>query len=135
MSDVVPVFSSAALAVMNRQTADPAAVSSYDVMSGGLHWSDEFDALTAQEKNTVLEGWAFRYLLGYRASITLGEERAEFRPVWEQVSEHAPNWPGLRPERWGENARRRLLAAQRGRPRCVEDLDELERELGPAGTT
>jgi hypothetical protein len=64
-----------------------------------------------------------RSLIAYRASITLGEERMEFRPVWEQVVNDAPHWPGLREERRGEGARRRLLAALRRQDRCLLELE------------
>jgi len=113
----VTLFPPAALAVLNCMPFDPEARGRYELMSGALIWPDEFPGVAIG---------ASRYLVAYRASITLGEERAEFRPVWDQVVQHAPDWPGLRPERRGEKARRRLLAAQRLSQPC---LDELERHL------
>jgi hypothetical protein len=126
----VPLFSAAALAVLDRQPFDPAARGSYEMMSGGLMWRDEFPEVGSPEWQLVAADWVYRYLIGYRASITLGEERAAFRPVWEQVVQMAPNWPGLREERRGDDARRRLSAARRSSKRC---LDEVARRLGLEG--
>jgi hypothetical protein len=120
------LFSPAALAILNGQQYDPAAKGSYELFSGGLMWPDETPDHGAPGRELLSLGLVYRYLIAYRADITLGEGRAEFRPVWEQVVQHAPNWPGLRPERRGEQARRWLLAAKRRADRC---LDELERRF------
>lgn len=122
----IPLFSETALAILDRHLYDPDARSSYELMSGGLIWSDEFPKLGSLEWAAVSPNWVYRYLIAYRASITLGVERMEFRPVWEQIMRQAPHWPGLRQERSGARARRRLLAAERRQARC---LDELERYL------
>src|SRR5437773_2111532 len=122
------LFSLEALAILDRQVYDPAAKGQYELMSGGLIWPDEFPELGSAEWKLVSPDWVYRFLIAYRAAITLGEERIEFRPVWEQVVRHAPNWPGLREDRRGERARRRLLAAKRQQTPCLE---ELERMLQP----
>jgi hypothetical protein len=124
----IELFSSAALAVLDRQPYDPAAKGKYELMSGGLIWGDEFPKCGSSEWELVRPAWVYRYLIAYRAALTLGEERAEFRAVWEQVVQHAPNWPGLRPERRGESARKRLLAAQRRQSRCLDDLERMMSE-------
>ena len=120
------LFSPAALEVLNSQQYDPAAKGAYELMSGGLMWPDEFPKPGAPGRDTVFAPWAYRFLIAARAAITLGDERTGFRPTWDQVVREAPNWPGLRPERWGEQARRRLLAAKRREAKC---FDELERRL------
>jgi hypothetical protein len=122
----IPLFSVTALAVLDRQAYNPAARGRYELMSGGLIWDDEFPSLGSPEWQTIKPIFVYRYLIAYRASITLGEERLDCRPVWEQVLRHAPNWPGLREDRRDERARRRLLAAKRREARC---LDELERHI------
>jgi hypothetical protein len=104
-------------------------------LSGALIWSDEFPRPSEPGGRTVWKGFAPRFLVAYRASITINEERVEFRPVWEQVIAEAPNWPGLRPERRGEKARHRHLAALRRESKCLEvlfkaeSLEDLERLL------
>jgi hypothetical protein len=40
--------------------------------------------------------WAFRFLMGYRASLIRGIPREELRPPWDQLLRE---WPGFRPER------------------------------------
>jgi hypothetical protein len=128
MSDAdVPLFTSAGLEVLNRRPYDPAARASYDILSGGLIWPDEFPRIGSPEWLVIAPRCAYRYLIAYRASLTLGEELPDFRPVWDQVTSSASNWPGLRAERRGETARRRLLAAKQRETRC---LDALESELG-----
>jgi hypothetical protein len=119
----LPLFSPTALAVLDRMPLDSTARGSFELMSGGLMWPDEFPRPGSPDWATVSPNWVYRYLLAYRASITLGEERAEFRPVWEQVARHAPNWPGLRAERRGERARRRLLAALRRQEKCLAEME------------
>jgi len=119
----VLLFSEAALAALNRQPFDPAARGNYELLSGGLLWPDEFPRPGTPEWEAVSPNYIYRYLLAYRASITLGEERASFRSVWEQVVQYASNWPGLREERRGERARRRLLAGRRRMDRCLDELD------------
>jgi hypothetical protein len=121
----VPMFTPEALVVLDRQAFDPLAKASYELMSGGLVWPDELPRPGSPERAPVLLNWAHRYLLAYRAALTLGEA-SPFRPVWEQVMAFAPNWPGLRPERRGEEARKRLLAAKRREAVC---LDALEKEF------
>jgi hypothetical protein len=119
----IPLFSAAALAVLDSRPYDPLARGSYELMSGGLMWPDEFPRPGSPEWAEISPNWVYRYLIAHRASITLGEERVEFRAVWEQVVQFASRWPGLREDRRGELARRRLLAARRRQARCLEELD------------
>ena len=119
----MPLFSAAGLSILDRQVYDPTARASYEVMSGGPMWPDEFPRSGSPAWMAVSPNWVYHYLIAYRASITLGGERAEFRPVWEQVARHAPNWPGRRVERRGDRARRRLLAARRRQARCLTELE------------
>jgi hypothetical protein len=123
----LPLFSADALAVLDGMPFDPAARGRFELMSGGLMWPDEFPPPRSPGWAAISPNWVYRFLLAYRASITLGEERAEFRPVWEQVVQHAANWPGLRPERRGASALRRLRAALRRQDKC---LSELESQMG-----
>jgi hypothetical protein len=120
------LFSAAALEILNRQQYDPTAKGSYELLSGGLRWPDEFPKHGEPGWGEVFAPWAFRFLLAARAAITLGDEQTGFRSTWDQVVREAPNWPGLRPDRRGEQARKRLLAAKRREANC---LDELERQL------
>src|SRR5262245_49714414 len=104
----VPLFSAAALVVLDRLPFDPTLRSRFEIMSGALMWRDEFPRPNSSDWKLVMPNYVYRYLLAYRASITLGEEQAGFRPVWEQVARYAPGWTGLRPERRGVRERRRL---------------------------
>jgi hypothetical protein len=119
----LPLFSADALAVLDRMPFDPDARGSFELMSGGLIWPDEFPPPGSPEWELVRPQWVYRYLVAYRRALTLGEDREEFRPVWEQVVRQAPNWPGLRPERRGERAERRLRAALRQQDKCLAEFE------------
>ena len=120
----LPLFSADALAILDRMPFDPEARSIFDLMSGGLVWADEFPCIGSPEWAVVKPNWVYRYAVAYRASLTVGPERAEFRAVWEQINQHAPNWPGLRLERRGDRARHRLLAGMRREAVCLRGLDD-----------
>jgi hypothetical protein len=123
METVEPrLFSPEALAILDRMSFDPTVRGRYEWLSGGLIWPDEFPR-AHEEWLIVARGYVYRFLIAYRASLTLGPECAEFRAVWEQVVRHAPNWPGLRPERRGERAARRLRVGQRRLDACLAELD------------
>ena len=117
-------FSVTALAILDHMPFDSACRANYESLSGGLMWPDECPPSGSPEFAAIAPGGAYRYLIAYRASITLGKERTEFRPVWEQILEGAPNWPGLHPERRGKLARRRLLAAKRREVICLAELEK-----------
>ena len=123
MAEGLPLFSTAALAVLDRMPFDPVARGRFELMSGGLMWPDQFPPAGSVEGELVCAQWVHRYLIAYRRALTLGEDRAEFLPVWEQVARLAPNWPGLRPERRGERAARRLRAALRGQDKCLAEFE------------
>jgi hypothetical protein len=114
------MFSEAALAVLDRMPFDPTARGDFEWLSGGLMWSDEFPL--GPERQAMSQSGAIGCLLACRASITLGQESG-FLPIWEQVVRYAPNWPGLRPERRGEGALRRLRAALRRADRCLAAIE------------
>ncbi|WP_165246665.1 hypothetical protein [Paludisphaera soli] len=119
----IPPLTAEALGVLDRMPFDPAARGGFDVMSGGLAWPDAFPRMRSPERAVVYRNWMPRLLIAYRASITLGEERLKFRAAWEQVVQGAPNWPGLRPERRGDRALRRLRAALRCQDECLAELE------------
>ena len=133
MSDQVrKQFSVASLAALNCRVYDPAAKGRYEYLSGGLIWPDEFPPFGSPDWMEIGVDFVNRYLIADRASITIGKERESFRPVWEQVVEFAPNWPGLREDRRGSRAKKRLLAAKRREAKC---LDELEHKIQGTNST
>lgn len=92
------LFPVEALAILRQAKWDANAKRSYDAMSGGFGWSDErlgdVAFLCVEVGN-----WAFRYLMGYRASLIRGAPREELRAAWDQLRRECPDWPGFRPER------------------------------------
>ncbi len=68
------------------------------MMSGSFYWSDERlgDVVSICRQQG---SWAFRFLMGYRASLIFGNPDDSLRPTWDQLLNECPNWPGFRPER------------------------------------
>jgi len=120
--DTTCQFSDDAIQVLNRMLFDPNATHFFEHLSGGYIWSDEFPRLFTPEWEIVSEGYVHRMLVAARHDITLGVTLPRFRPLWQQVAEFAPNWPGLRPERRSESVRKRLLAAKRLAERCYKQM-------------
>jgi hypothetical protein len=79
-------------------------------MSGGFVWEDEFpeEALDACKR---AGSWAFRWVIGYRASLVMGKPRDELRPAWDQLARECPEWPGFRPDRQRAEWKERLECA------------------------
>lgn len=115
-------FPPGALALLARQRFDPGAERGYDIMSGGFRWLDEFpDHDRWWKLMREHDCWAFRFVLGYRASLVRGRERPELRKAWDQLRQHCPDWPGFRPERCSHDLQADLRAADRqSRRECIK---------------
>lgn len=79
--------------VLNNLQYDANAETHYDLMAGGLFWSDEVPVPRLDSE------LAFRYLLRFRTSVICGESLEPIRPYWDYAKDCFPNWPGFRPER------------------------------------
>jgi hypothetical protein len=101
------LFPEAAIAILRLTRWNPQAACSYEGMSGGLVWADEFprEAISACIQ---VDNWAFRFVWGYRASLIRGQPREELRTPWDQLAQECPQWPGFRPERRSAELRERL---------------------------
>ena len=51
----------------------------------------------------------YRFLIAARHDITFSKPLPRFQGIWQHVENHAPNWPGLRPERRSERMRNGFL--------------------------
>lgn len=123
-------FSDEALAILNAMPLNPTATYRYEHLSGGFVWSDELPRGWTSDCEAVWEGDLYRYLIHFRAQITLGKQDLGEHPLWRQLETHAPNWPGLVPERRSARMRKRLLAAERLADRCYRKMfDEGECDL------
>ena len=112
------------LRILDAMPVDPSASHFYEQLSGGFLWSDEFPTGDPAKWEIVSHDYLYRWILHLRARITKGEtELADF-PLWQQLVENAPNWPGLHPERRSEEVRRRLFAAERLAERCYKRLEQ-----------
>ena len=105
-----PYYPWEALIPLRDARHDPAATCGLELCSGGFVWSDEYyvefvAACRGRGNNRYAEP------LAYRASLILGRPRADCRRGWEELRRFVPQWPGFRPERWGEELRAALEQA------------------------
>jgi hypothetical protein len=124
------LFPEQALAILREARWDPDATRSFEIMAGGFHWSDERLLGDAASACLASGSWAFRYLIGYRASLIRGVPREALRAAWDHLSQECPHWPGFRPERMSP-----ALAAEldrESRRTCI-GLRRLERKLRNRG--
>jgi hypothetical protein len=121
-------FPDAAIRILREARWEPDAKRSYEIMSGGFVWS--YERLGEASRICVeSDSWAFRYVMGYRASLTHGTPRDELREPWDQLLSECPDWPGFRPERCDP-----ILAPEldeRSHKACA-DLEELNRKINAA---
>lgn len=119
------LFPQNAIALMQQAHWDSAATRSYEMMSGGFKWSDEWPAgvsfLCMEE-----DSYAFRFVLGYRASLIQGRPRDDLRAPWDQLSRECPEWPGFRPERCSPTLKSELETASN---QSMLELDKLDEEI------
>jgi hypothetical protein len=119
-------FSPAAIAALRRAEWNPAAERLTDLLAGGFFWSDE--NLHEVTNTGIREDFtAERMLVAYRASLAMGTPRETLSEPWEQVTQEAPDWPGLRPERrsaaLGDEIETNLLTEYEGFLRLMADRD------------
>ena len=127
MSEPVTRFTAAALAEFDRMQFDPAATYAYKHLGGGFVWSDEFPSISSDEWKILSHDDLYRYVIHIRRCITLGDEELLSFPLWRQLEQNAPHWPGLRSDRRTGRISKRLLAAERLAQRCCDKLfDEPE---------
>jgi hypothetical protein len=121
------LFPEEALAILHEGRWDANATHSYEVMSGGFAWSDE--RLSQSATACMAHGsWAFRFLMGYRASLIRGSPRKELRPPWDQLLRECPEWPGFRPERRDPSLATELDRESRQVDVCVRRIERRMRQ-------
>src|SRR5688572_22563923 len=101
----------------------------YDLMSGGLVWTDETRHLLRRTPTEVI--WALRALWAYRTSLMLDNPREELAEYWRFGLSRFPRWVGFRPAR--RRATPRLLEIyRRGDVSVRKCLRDSEREEADA---
>jgi hypothetical protein len=98
----------------------------YDLMSGGLVWTDETRHLFERTPTETI--WALRALWAYRTSLMLGNPREELAAYWRFGLSRFPRWVGFRPAR--RRATARLLEIYRrgdvSLRKCLRDSERNE---------
>lgn len=100
----------------------------YELLSGGLAWSDEFTMTLLNELSRLGKGpiaFLFRYLWAYRTSLIEGQERQEFRHIWTEMQATFPDWPGFRPERSSPDLKERLIKEQKQMEKRIRRIERL----------
>ena len=111
----------AALTILRQARWALDAERTFELMSGGFVWSDERLGDIAGIC-TEVDNWAFRFVIGYRASLIRGALRTELRGPWDQLRIACPDWPGFRPER-ADHSLKDALDAEDGEG--IRELDHL----------
>lgn len=94
----------------------------FDIMSGGLVWTDE-----TPENMPVRARWCLRPLFGYRTALIIGEEQEENSDYWNSCQAIFPNWIGFSKERCVSNPEL-LQTYRRGRVSLEKCLRRIERD-------
>jgi hypothetical protein len=92
----------------------------YEVMSGGLVWTDE--KITGVPTEVI---WALRPLWAYRSSMISGAPAAKWQDYWNICLELFPNWIGFLPERMRPSPEL-LKILSYGKERLRKDLEASE---------
>lgn len=104
---------------LRELVVDTDATRHFEMMSGGFYWSDE----KPDGYSDATSDYAFRFLIGYRASLVRGAPRAELRFVWDAVLAACPQWPGFLSERCSPALADELERASKASMRSLERLD------------
>jgi hypothetical protein len=83
---------------MDGLARDPNARLSYDLLSGGLIWSDEVP------NEPIGDMLMFRYLLKWRTDIILEKVHPDVWQYWSAAKSAFPKWPGFAPCRCTPNS-------------------------------
>jgi hypothetical protein len=82
--------------ILNGMAADPDARVSYETLSGGLAWSDEFPGACERRQLWKEVVPIVRMLLRHRSMIIINQAGEDlFGEVWEEAMRQFPNWPGF----------------------------------------
>jgi hypothetical protein len=83
---------------LNDLKSDSSAEVFYDLMSGGLVWSDEqVTNLTREEMGCQ------RALFSFRSGLITNEVRERFQTIWDQARAEFPEWIGFQDSRCQPN--------------------------------
>lgn len=104
------LFPDDGLAVLQKASYDPAAERGFEGLSRSFFWSDELlrNFMRVCRNHGSM---AHRFVMEYRSSLMLGGAIEEYLPVWEQLQNACPAWPGFRPERCSSDLARDLKRA------------------------
>lgn len=117
------LFPDAAIEILRQARWSADAERRYELLSGGFAWSDERLGDAAQIC-VELDSWAFRFVMGYRASLIGNAPRQELKEPWDQLLAQCPEWPGFRPERCDPLLAPELAEAYE---KLSDELDNLDR--------
>jgi hypothetical protein len=103
----------------------------FELMSGGLVWSDEYPPPT--ESGPLFPQHHLREIWNHRSSLIKGEPAERFRETWETALKLFPHWPGFLPERRDPKWRDFLEQEEKRSENLFENLDQRWRNQESAG--
>jgi len=83
---------------LNTLEPDTNATITYSLVCDGLVWSDELPSASFGDDIML------RYLIMYRTSLIVGNEKKDLRPYWDSAKKAFPDWPGFNIQRCLPNA-------------------------------
>jgi hypothetical protein len=111
--------------LMDRLIPSPESTFTYDLLSGGILWPDEFPDFRVLR--TVRNWGVVRFLLRFRTTLILGHPDEELRPCWDRGQELFPSWPGFDPHRRSTSLRPAVLEIEAAaHERLEEELRQFE---------
>jgi hypothetical protein len=122
-NDALSMLLAVATELHTSRDYDPNAVPFFDLMSGGLVWSDERQA-------NVRAVWALRPLWMYRTSVLLGVPDTRHSALWQEAQRIVPDWIGFHPARCTPSPELAALAVKLSREGARE-VNRLERIAAP----
>jgi hypothetical protein len=94
IDELLALLRTYAVRLNNIDTPSPTATPFYELMSGGLVWTDE--KITDVPSEVI---WALRPLFAHRASLIKGVPDTKWLAYWAACIEMFPRWIGFLPER------------------------------------
>lgn len=88
-------------AALRRLQFDPTATPTYEGLSGGLVWPDEWSEELSRACSEAPPGkkYVCRYLWAYRASMIRGCPDDRLADLWQALLVQFPGWPGFQSSR------------------------------------
>lgn len=83
--------------LLNGLRRDENSRVAYDLLAGGLSWSDEVPPFSIENVGKSFR--VLRPLIRFRSSLIAGNPDERFSSLWDEAMTIMPNWPGFAADR------------------------------------